>query len=255
MNISEGIKLPPNVNRDEYVCKLSKSFYGLKQASRVWNLTFSNFLKKYNFVKFEADSSIFKSNYKNHIIYLILFVDDGLILCKNVKILNELINILKSNFEIKVSDPSIFVGVQIKRDRKNKSIFLHQNSYVNKILEKYGMNESHPISIPAEPGLNLAISQFEKDKLINNQNYPYREIIGALLFLSRISRPDITFMVNVLSRYLEGYTIVHWNALLRVLKYLRGTSDYGIIYSGDYKKVFRYFQILILQVIMILDVL
>ena len=66
--------------------------------------------------------------------------------------------------------------------------------------------------------MNLAIIQFEKDKLINDQNYPYREVIDALLFLSRISRPNITCIVNVLSRYLESYTIVHWNALLRVLK-------------------------------------
>ena len=111
--------------------------------------------------------------------------------------------------KLKFSDPSIFVVVQIKRDRKNKSILLHQSSYVNKVLEKYGRNKSHPFSIPAEPGPNLVTCQFEKNKLTNDQNYPHREVIGSLLFLSRISKPDITFIVNVLSRYLESFTIVH----------------------------------------------
>jgi transposase InsO family protein len=111
------------------VCKLNKSLYGLKQAPRCWNKKFSAFLHEFCFKETEADQCIFVGNIGNESVYLALFVDDGLIAAKSLDTLDIMLGRLSETFKITIGDTSMFVGMQIKRDRAKQKLFIHQSAY------------------------------------------------------------------------------------------------------------------------------
>ncbi|XP_033229502.1 secreted RxLR effector protein 161-like [Belonocnema kinseyi] len=90
------------------------------------------------------------------------------------------------------------------------------------------MQDANLTSVPAEPGVCLSKSESEYDVKI-----PHREAIGSLLFAARISRPDIEFAVNCASQFLNCYNQTHWLAVKKIMLYLNGTLNYGIIYGNS----------------------
>lgn len=97
------------------VCKLVKSLYGLKQASRAWNQKFSNFIIKFGFEVSEADSCVFVCHKNHETIILAIYVDDGLIVAKNEKCFKPIIEHLEKQFEVKVFEADCYLGLEIKR--------------------------------------------------------------------------------------------------------------------------------------------
>ena len=227
MQIPEGLKIeedPRNV-----VCKLQRSLYGLKQAPRCWNLRFTSFLSEFNLKECDADKCVFTGKYKNDEVYLALFVDDGLVASKNVETLKKIIQRLSETFKITVEDSNVFVGLQIERDKRNKRLIIHQSEYTRKIIEKFGMAEAKPANVPADPHAALSPSEENDEK---SSSVPYREAVGSLVFLAAVSRPDIAFAVNSVSKYLSNHNAAHWRAVKRIFAYLKSTIDYGIEYSS-----------------------
>lgn len=97
------------------------------------------------------------------------------------------------------------------------------------------MENANAVSSPAEPGFVLsAVDASEKDK--ENVSVPFRQAIGSLLFAARVTRPDIEFIVNYLSQFLNDFLIAHWNAVKRIFRYLHGTLDFGIEYKANGSK-------------------
>ena len=88
-------------------------------------------------------------------VYAILFVDDGLVMSKSGESVNKFINILKSRFDITTSERNVFVGVNIIRDRTKRLLFLHQSNYVNKVLNKFSMENENTVYTPLETSLQL----------------------------------------------------------------------------------------------------
>ena len=161
MEIPKG--LDASNDRRQYVCKLAKSLYGLKQASRCWSQTLARLLAKHDLKPCNADASVYIGTVDEEILILVLFVDDGLVLAKSRVALNLLIDILKSNFEITMSDPDVFVGVQIERDEHTRSMFTHQGLYMHSVLKRFNMLDSN-------------VSEGESEM---NERVPFRELIGS----------------------------------------------------------------------------
>ena len=227
MKIPEGLKLkedPRNV-----VCKLERSLYGLKQAPRCWNLRFTSFLSEFNLKECDADKCVFTGKFTDDEVYLALFVDDGLVASNNLETLKLIIRRLSETFKITVEDSNVFVGLQIERDRERKKLMIHQSAYTRKILRKFGMADAKTVSVPADPHAALSPDEENDGK---TSNVPYREAVGSLVFLAAVSRPDIAFSVNSVSKYLEKHNDTHWRAVKRIFAYLRGTIDYGIEYGS-----------------------
>ena len=108
-------------------------------------------------------------------------------------------------------------------------IFINQSDYTKKILQKFGFSQAYEASTPMDPGIIT-------ERLIDDQELkevPVREIVGSLLYLSTISRPDISFSVNFLSRHVNKPKFVHWKIIQRIFRYLRGTIEYGIFYPDE----------------------
>ncbi|GJQ75414.1 hypothetical protein Trydic_g23583 [Trypoxylus dichotomus] len=130
---------------------------------------------------------------------------------------------LQGKFKVTIDEPGNFVGMEIVQ-KEDGSIFVHQQSYIRKIIRRFGLENSQTNNIPADP--STAMSKKVGDKL--NENISYREAVGSLMFAAIVSRPDIADAVGAVSRYLDGCTTTHWSAVKRIPKYLTGTSGYGI---------------------------
>lgn len=218
---------PNGFIKDDRVCLLKRSLYGLKQASRQWNKCIVEFLTNFGFKQSRIDSCVFTYEMDNNIIYLLLYVDDGLICGNNTEMIEKLLHNLQVEFEITHREAEFFVGLQIQMDRHRGTLKLFQKVYAEKILERFNHMHCHPVSTPAEVG-----KYFSKDDATAiNSRMPYREAIGSLMYLMVCTRPDIAYIVGVLSRYLEKPSETHWQGVKRILKYLKGTVDHGIHFN------------------------
>lgn len=228
MEIPEGLTVKKEENQD-VVCKLNKSLYGLKQAPRCWSEKFREFLKQFKFKESEADKCVFRGRVEETDVYLALFVDDGLIAAESSRVLEKVVESLRNAFEITLGDGHIFVGIQIERNRDNKTMFLHQRAYTNRIIKKFEMCDAKATNLPADPHAALIKNNSGEG---NSSKVPYREAVGSLMFLAIVSRPDIAYAVNSVSKFLNDYDNSHWQAVKRIFRYLIGTSDVGIEFTS-----------------------
>lgn len=222
MKPPEGLKVPEINN---VVCKLNRSLYGLKQAPRCWNNKFDSTLKQYGFVNSYADRCVYTASINHKKTYLLLFVDDGLLISDDISIMNKIIKSLKENFDIKLCEPHNFVGLQI--ERTNGGLFVHQQKYVEQVLIKFDLCNANSNHIPVDPHTRLERAEQAEDKSI-----PYREAVGSLMHLAIVSRPDIMFAVSMVSRYLNCYDHTHYAVVKKIMKYLKETKDYGLNYTS-----------------------
>lgn len=211
----------------DQVCKLNKAIYGLKQASRSWNMRFHSFITKMGFKRSELDQCLYFWTDQRVTVYLVIYVDDILIASSSEAMIANLKKKLSTEFEMKdLNEVRTFLGLNIQRDRTNGILKIDQKQYVKKILERFGMKDCRPASIPIDPHLKLLKcenkTQFTKK--------PYKELVGCLMYLMVTSRPDICAAVSYFAGFQCCATDEHWTYLKRILMYLRGTADYKLIY-------------------------
>lgn len=221
MTPPEGLKALPS-----QVCKLNRSLYGLKQAPRCWNNKFDSLLKKFGFKSSHSDKCVYIGNVNNNVVYLLLYVDDGLLLSKSKVSLDVIIQELSKNFDIKKCEPNNFIGLQIEKSKG--CIFIHQANYIERLLCKFNMQDANCNVIPVDPHTVL-----EKSSAAPDKNIQYREAVGCLMHLAIVSRPDIMYGVSLVSRYLNCYDHTHWNVVKKIMKYLKETQNYGLCYHSS----------------------
>nr|ABA92101.2 retrotransposon protein, putative, Ty1-copia subclass [Oryza sativa Japonica Group] len=208
------------------VCKLLKSLYGLKQAPKQWHEKFDKTLTSAGFAVNEADKCVYYRHGGGEGVILCLYVDDILIFGTNLEVINEVKSFLSQNFDMKdlgVAD----VILNIKLIRGENGITLLQSHYVEKMLNRFGYIDSKPSPTPYDPSLLL-----RKNKRIARNQLEYSQIIGSLMYLASATRPDISFAVSKLSRFTSNPGDDHWRALERVMRYLKGTIELGLHYTG-----------------------
>ena len=121
-----------------------------------------------------------------------------------------------------------FLGMQISQER-NK-ITLDQETYIESVIGKFSMQDSNPSKTPAENNLRL-VKASESEALVDERLY--RSLVGSLLYIAKQTRPDIVWIVNVLSRFMDKPTNTHWLAAKRVLCYLQATKSLKLVFSRD----------------------
>lgn len=228
-DLEENVYMSQPIGYDdgsERVCKLLKSLYGLKQASRCWNKRFTSFVNRFGFKASEFDPCVFVCSGENGMLILAIYVDDGLIAAEKQEAIEPVIKHLQREFEIKVFELKCFLGLEIDQ-RPDGSIHAHQQGYARKVLDRFNMTDCNAVSTPLDNSQKLG--EFEADGEID---FPYREAVGSLMYLAVATRPDISFAVGSVSRYLEKPAAAHVNAVKRILKYVKGTMDMGIRFEG-----------------------
>lgn len=210
------------------VCLLKKSLYGLKQAPRQWNKKFTEFLKNLNLVISTYDECIFYR--ENPLLIIAIYVDDGLVLARTKEEVEDTMKLLRQGFDINSVDPTSFLGFQIHRGAGGE-ITLYQESYVNKTLHRFNMEDSKPVDSP----VTLSQPKEASDKALD-AGTPYREAIGSLMYAVTTTRLDIAYAVGKLSRKVAEPTVADWVSVKRVLRYLNGCRELGLTYSKEANK-------------------
>ncbi len=218
-------------NCPNYVCKIIKNLYGLKQASRVWHKTIDPFLKSIGFVSITADPCIYFKWDGDKLSLISLYVDDLAIASDSSAEIAKIRSHLMGKFKITDDGELEYIlGMKIHRDRPNKQLFVSSNQKVQDILTDFNMAMCLPTATPMD---HVAISASDCPTLNSPewnemQSIPYRECVGRLTHLMRTTRPDIAFSVSVVNRYLHNPGHKHWNAVKRILRYLNGTKDFEL---------------------------
>nr|ABA96637.2 retrotransposon protein, putative, Ty1-copia subclass [Oryza sativa Japonica Group] len=213
------------------VCKLLKSLYGLKQAPKQWHKKFDTTLTSVGFVVNEADKCVYYRYGGGEGVILCLYVDDILIFGTSLNVNEEVKDFLSKSFEMKdLGEADVILNIKLLRGDEG-GITLVQSHYVDKVLSGFGYSDCKPAPTPYDPNVLL-----RKNRRIARDQLRYSQIIGSLMYLASATRPDISFAVSKLSRFVSNPGDDHWQALERVMRYLKGTMSYGIHYTG-YPKV------------------
>uniref|UniRef100_A0A2N9GQF3 Integrase catalytic domain-containing protein n=1 Tax=Fagus sylvatica TaxID=28930 RepID=A0A2N9GQF3_FAGSY len=218
---------------EQLVCKLKKSIYGLKQASRQWYLKFHNVISSFGFVENIMDQCIYQKVSGSKICFLVLYVDDILLATNDKGLLHEVKQFLSKNFDMKdMGEASYVIGIKIHRDRFQGILGLSQETYINKVLKRFRMNDCSPSVAPIVKGDRFNLNQCPKNDLEREQmkNIPYASAVGSLMYAQVYTRPDIAFAVGMLGRYQSDPGLDHWRAAKKVMRYLQGTKDYMLMY-------------------------
>lgn len=232
----EGFVIP---GKENHVCRLTKSIYGLKQASRAWNKKFHDFIMIFGLVQSKADSCVYFRHQRKgeevvEFTILIIYVDDGIIFSNKPQVMTDILEHLKRTFEVKSFSADRFLGVNIIRDRKLKTINICQPEYILKILKRFNMLECNPLSTPADPNSRLSpdMSPTTEEQTAEMESKPYKEAVGSLMHVMVMTRPDIAFAVNQVAQYSKNPGKAHWKAVKRILAYLHKTKDFGLHFDG-----------------------
>ena len=220
---------PPGFSRtdDTRVCKLRKSIYGLKQASREWFDKFSSTLLTRGFRKTLSNYSLFTYFRNNICVFILVYVDDIIITGNNESFITKIKQFLAKSFSINDLGPlRYFLGIEVSRSKQG--LFLFQRKYTLDILSDTEMLGSQPSSFPMEQHLRLR----PDDGTPLTDPSIYRRLIGRLLYLT-ITRLDIQYDVNTLSQFMQNPHSSHLNAAYRVLRYLKGSVGKGTFLSSS----------------------
>ncbi|KAJ9552762.1 hypothetical protein OSB04_016807 [Centaurea solstitialis] len=232
MEQPEGFEDPKNPNK---VCKLLKSIYGLKQASRSWNLHFDERIKEFGFTKSEFEPCVYTKFSGSIVTFLVLYVDDILLIGNDVPTLQSVKSWLSKCFQMKdLGEAAYILGIKIYRNRSKRLIGLSQSTYIDKILKKFRMDESKKGFIPMQHGIVLSktqcpVSSQDQDKM---KSVPYASAIGSIMYAMLCTRPDVAYSVSVTSRYQQNPGEPHWVAVKNILKYLRRTKEMFLVFGG-----------------------
>ncbi|KAL6341072.1 hypothetical protein AAG906_032187 [Vitis piasezkii] len=210
----EGIK-------DGQVCLLKKSLYGLKQSLRQWYKRFDKYMLDIGFNRSSHDGCVYFKLTENSMVYLLLYVDDMLVACKEKRHLEQVKEMLKAKFEMKdLGSAKRILGTEIERDRSKRVLRLSQKSYISKVLSRFEMNNIKTVSTPLGQHFRLSITQapetHEEKRFM--EMIPYASMVGSVMYTMVCSQPDLAYAVSMIKM---------------VFQYLAGTRSLGLVYGGN----------------------
>ncbi|KAK9024988.1 hypothetical protein V6N11_064889 [Hibiscus sabdariffa] len=182
MTQPEGFVTPENAGK---VCKLQRSIYGLKQASGSWNLRFNDAIKEFGLIRNEDEPCVYKKFSGSIVSFLILYVDDILIIGNDIPTLQSVKAWLSSCFSMKdLGEAAYILGVKINRDRSRRLLGLSQSTYIDKVLKRFNMEASKKGFLPMTHGISLLkemcpSTSKERERM---SQIPYASTIGSIMY-------------------------------------------------------------------------
>ncbi|EDK44043.1 conserved hypothetical protein [Lodderomyces elongisporus NRRL YB-4239] len=223
----EGYEDPKHKDK---VLKLNKSLYGLKQAPLAWNQKINEVLIGLGFKRNSVEYCLYSRKSSVSFSIVALYVDDLLIAATTDDALKSIKEELMKAFKMKdLGRVDKFLGLNIHQTKEH-TIKITLQDYIDKMLKEFGMEDCKAEITPTVTSQDLSnINDTQKRFEDGTQ---YRSLVGKLLFAANTVRYDISYIVGVLSRYLQEPKEMHWNAAKRVLRYLKGTKDFGLNYKS-----------------------
>ena len=185
---------------------LTEEENGLKQSPRQWYLKFDEFMISRGYCRSKFDNCVYYKFLSNGGgIYLLLYVDDMLIACKQKEEVKKLKVELSTEFEMKdLGVATKILGMQIIRDRESKVLYLSQADYVKRVLTRFNMEDSKPVSTPlsAHFQLSKSLEPTTDDDFNYMREIPYSSAVGSIMYAMVCTRPDLAHGVGVISRFM-----------------------------------------------------
>jgi hypothetical protein len=218
-------------------CLLKKGLYGLKQSPRAWYSNLDECLReRLSYVRLVSDTCVYVRFCGDGMVVLVVYVDDFLVVATSLALMTVAKSELLSAYKcVDQGEVSWFLNMRVKRDAATGGISLDQSQYTLRVLERFGMLESNPVSTPADPGHVLTVAMCPDEEDVDHveemRGKPYRAAVGALMHLMVSTRPDIAAAVSSVARFASNPGRGHWAAVKRILRYLRGTVNYGVSFA------------------------
>ncbi len=223
---------PPGFDNGDsrVVCRLKKALYGLKQAPRAWHKTLNDKLQAMGYAVCKSDAGVYvRTDIKGEKSYILVYVDDLLIVSKSTGEVDRCKTMLLTDFKIHDLGPvKDFLGCQIRRDRVNHRLYMSCTPKIEALAEKFGVVlDGKGAETPMSKDFchtKFPVSECDGERVGAGTplapGHRYCELLGSLLYIANTTRPDISHAVGVLSRYRMSPTTSHWNEAIRVLRYL-----------------------------------
>ena len=232
MEQPEGFIVP---GKEQLVCRLKKSLYGLKQAPRQWYKRFDSFMIGQGYSRSQYDDCIYFKKFPNgSFIYLLLYVDDMLIASRDKSLIRKLKTQLNNEFDMKeLGAAKKILGMEIRRDRQAGKLFLSQQKYVERVLDRFNMSDCKPVSTPLTAHFKLSsdLCPQTDEEMERMSHVPYSSAVGSLMYAMVCTRPDLAYAVSSVSRYMHNPGKDHWSAVKWIFRYLKGTSNIGLVFD------------------------
>ena len=211
---------PEPLRKEGKIWKLKKSLYGLKQSPRNWNRFLDGVLVSGGFKSSKVEPCL----YWNEKAILLVYVDDILLACKDESVADDIKIMLSKH--VKVHDLGCvrrFLNINVRY--VDGKFFIDQEDYIRELAKRYGLERCRKSTKPL-PGGTGELAKVEMDPKCTK---PIRSLLGALLYIANVSRPDVMASVSFLSRFLEKPSDALWNHIIQVLRYLVWTSDRSLV--------------------------
>jgi Reverse transcriptase (RNA-dependent DNA polymerase) len=223
-----------STGQETKVCHLKKAIYGLKQASRAWNLQFHGVLSELGFTRTFADAGVYVYHQRrgDGPLIIILYVDDITIMGASLKSVKQLKSNLSKRYEITdLGEIKSYLGIRITRDRSAKCLEIDQSGYIKDVLDRFNMTDANPHNTPLPAGADVHLIK-NTEQASQSEIKHYQSLIGSLLYVQIGTRPDISFAVSRLAQYAANPSNQHLRLANYVLSYLSGTIDARLCYDG-----------------------
>jgi transposase InsO family protein len=210
--------------KEELVCKLNKSIYGLKQAAKVWNEKLHGALTKLGFKQSTSDPCLYSKNKSKALQYVAVYVDDLLIADENDYEIEKTADGLEKEFDLtRLGELKSYLGINIQRD-SNGVFYMDQAQYIQKTINRFGLKDARISATPLDTGyLKIA-----RDGKPMHNGEKFQKLIGAVLYVATHTRPDIAASVSILSQKIKQPTETDWNEAKRIVRYLKGTKEFKL---------------------------
>ncbi|KAH9681198.1 hypothetical protein KPL71_026879 [Citrus sinensis] len=203
---------------EDKVLRLKKALYGLKQAPRAWNSRIDKYFQENGFTKCPYEHALYVKENDGDILIVCLYVDNLIFTGSDPSLFEEFKRVMIKEFEvIDIGLMAYYLGIEVKQ--KEEGIFISQESYAKEILKKFKMNDCKLISTPVECGVKL--SKHDEGEDIDSTFL--KSLVGSLCYLT-CTRPNILYVVGLVSRYMENPKTTHFKAAKRILRYIKDTA-------------------------------
>nr|KYP57482.1 Retrovirus-related Pol polyprotein from transposon TNT 1-94 [Cajanus cajan] len=208
------------------VYKIHKALYGLKQAPRAWFSCIESYFVAAGFQKSQNKHTLFfKRSKLGKILIISVYVDDLIYTGDDELMMEDFKRSMHGEFDMTdLGMMRFFLGIEVLQC--SDGIYICQKKYALEILRRFGMEESNPICNPIVPGYKLC--RDEEGIKVNETHF--KQMVGSLMYITT-TRPDLMFVVSLISRYMSQPTEMHAKVAKRILRYLKGTENYGILYK------------------------
>jgi hypothetical protein len=148
------------------------------------------------------------------------------------KEIEQLLKPVNDQFEITSGPLQEYLGLEVKQ-LEDGLVFVNQAGYDKKVIEKFRMEHSKAVTTPADISRNESSAA---DTVVKQPEVPFREAVGSLMYLAVGTRPDIAFAVGRVSQHLSNFTLEDWKDVKRILRYIKGTADMGLLFKAGCDK-------------------